>query len=98
MLALAGCMNFDSPDAKANKALPSELLQKISAIGSTPGAPMMMRIFKQDSVLEVWKQTSSGRYALLTTYKICAWSAGSGPRWSKATGNHRRAFTTSRPG
>jgi murein L,D-transpeptidase YafK len=95
---LAACMDLDSPDAKANKALPADLVQKIAAIGSTPGAPMMMRIFKQDSVLEVWKQTASGKYALLTTYKICAWSGGLGPKISEGDRQSPEGFYNITPG
>ena len=80
LLALAACSDMMSPNTKAIAPLSSELLHKISDIGSTPGAAMMIRIFKQDSVLEVWKQTAGGRFALLTTYKICAWSGGYGPK------------------
>jgi murein L,D-transpeptidase YafK len=79
VLALAACNDF-GVDGKASAPLPGDLLSKIKAIGSTPAAPMMMRIFKQDSELEVWKQTSSGQYALLTTYNICSWSGGLGPK------------------
>lgn len=78
-LALAACGGLIT-DGKAMAPLPGDLLQKIKAIGSSPGAPMMMRIIKQDSILEVWKQTNSGQYALLTTYKICAYSGGYGPK------------------
>ena len=38
-------------------------------------APILVRIFKEESVLEVWKQEeASSRYALLKTYDICKWS------------------------
>lgn len=80
MLAALGACTMMEGDGKANAPLPGALLSKIKAIGSTPGAPMMMRIFKEDSSLEVWKQTSSGQYALLGTYNICAWSGGLGPK------------------
>jgi murein L,D-transpeptidase YafK len=78
LLALAACGGLT--DGKAHAPLSSELLGEIRAVGSTAGAPMMMRIFKQDSVLEVWKQASGGKYALLKTYNICAWSGGLGPK------------------
>ena len=77
---LAACNEFITPDQKANQPLSSELVQKIKDIDSTIGAPMMMRIIKQESVMEVWKQTNSGKYALLTTFKICAYSGGFGPK------------------
>lgn len=79
LFGLAACAGLTA-DGKANAPLSSQLVSQIKAIGSTPGAPMMMRIFKQDSVLEVWKQTNSGQYALLKTFNICAWSGGIGPK------------------
>jgi len=79
-LGLAACNEFTTPDEKANQPLSSELVQKIKDIDSTLGAPMMMRIIKQESIMEVWKQTNSGKYALLTTFKICAYSGGFGPK------------------
>lgn len=79
-VALAACNEFTTPDEKANQPVSSELVQKIKDIGSTLGAPMMMRIIKQESIMEVWKQTNSGKYALLTTFKICAYSGGFGPK------------------
>ena len=79
LLTLAACGGLIT-EGKAIAPLSGDLLQKIKSIGSTPGAAMMMRIFKKDSILEVWKQTSSGQYALLTTYKICAYSGGYGPK------------------
>lgn len=79
-LTLAACGGFTTPDEKANQPISAELLQKISDIGSNARLPTMLRIFKQDSVMEVWKQTTRGKYALLTTFKICAWSGGLGPK------------------
>ncbi|HTJ58310.1 MAG TPA: murein L,D-transpeptidase family protein [Devosiaceae bacterium] len=82
-LGLAACGGFGlgtETDAKANAPLSGDLISKIRDIGSSPGAAMMIRIFKQDSTLEVWKQTSSGPYKLLTSYQICSWSGGLGPK------------------
>jgi murein L,D-transpeptidase YafK len=39
-----------------------------------------MRVFKEESELEVWKQDGSGRFALLRTYPICRWSGELGPK------------------
>jgi murein L,D-transpeptidase YafK len=44
-------------------------------------SPILIRIFKEESVLEVWKpQKATGRYALLKTYDICKWSGDLGPK------------------
>ncbi len=48
--------------------------------GMTPQSPVFVRIFKQESELEVWKQDRSGRYSLLKTYPICRWSGQLGPK------------------
>ena len=96
-LMLAACGEL-TPDAKANAPLSSELVGKIRDIGSTPGAPTMLRIFKQDSVMEVWKQTSAGPYKLLTTFKICAWSGGLGPKIAEGDRQAPEGFYDITPG
>ena len=45
-----------------------------------PQSPMLVRLFKQEAELEVWKQNRSGRFALLKTYPICRWSGDLGPK------------------
>jgi len=97
LLGLAACAGLTA-DGKANAPLSSQLVSQIKAIGSTPGAPMMMRIFKQDSVLEVWKQTTSGPYALLKTFNICAWSGGIGPKITEGDRQAPEGFYDITPG
>lgn len=60
--------------------IPTEVMEEIRAIGSTPASPIYIRIFKEESELEVWKRRSDGTYALLETYEICAWSGELGPK------------------
>ena len=43
-------------------------------------SPILVRLFKQEAELEVWKQARSGRFALLKTYPICRWSGDLGPK------------------
>jgi murein L,D-transpeptidase YafK len=43
-------------------------------------SPILIRLFKQEAELEVWKQTRSGQFALLKTYPICRWSGDLGPK------------------
>lgn len=43
-------------------------------------APILIRAFKQESELEVWKQDASGKMALLRTYPMCRWSGQLGPK------------------
>jgi murein L,D-transpeptidase YafK len=43
------------------------------------GRPVMIRIFKQESELELWLQSERG-YELFETYPICFWSGKLGPK------------------
>jgi murein L,D-transpeptidase YafK len=55
-------------------------MEQIAAIGSTPVAPIYIRVFKEESEFEIWKRRSDGTYGLLKTYAICAWSGELGPK------------------
>ena len=52
----------------------------MAARNTSPSAPILMRAFKKESELEVWKQTKGGRYVHLKTYPICRWSGALGPK------------------
>lgn len=43
-------------------------------------APILIRVFKEEAQLEVWKQERNGRYALLRSYEICKFSGRLGPK------------------
>lgn len=78
-LALSACSQFVG-DNRHNVPLPKALVDKLAAIGSSPTEPMVIRVFKQSSELEVWKRTTTGDFALLKTYPICKWSGALGPK------------------
>ena len=82
-VALAGC-NAEQvafvTNSKANKPIPQKLINEMAAKEMDPQSPMLVRLFKQEAELEVWKQDKSGRFALLTTYPICRWSGDLGPK------------------
>ncbi|MGI9357740.1 MAG: L,D-transpeptidase family protein, partial [Rhizobiaceae bacterium] len=83
-LLLTGCQNaFDGIDNRANVPIPSKLVRKIKAKGMTVASPIMLRIFKQENELEVWKRTHTGRYAKLKSYEICKWSGKFGPKFKE---------------
>ncbi len=79
--ALAGCQGtFDDLVPKAERAVPNKLTTKMKAKSMAFGSPIAIRIFKQEGDLEVWKQKTNGRFALLKSYKICKWSGKLGPK------------------
>ena len=43
-------------------------------------SPLFVRVFKEESELEVWKQREDGRFYHFKTYPICNWSGGLGPK------------------
>jgi murein L,D-transpeptidase YafK len=81
-LVLASCSDILPRDSKlkAVQPLKQASINHIAEIGATPGSAMMIRIFKQTSEFEVWKQTKAGPFKLYKTYAICAWSGTLGPK------------------
>lgn len=55
------------------------LEQRLAEAGVKPGAPMLMRIFKETSELEIWLEKGD-RFHLFATYPICNWSGTLGPK------------------
>ncbi len=77
---LSGCIGGLDDLAKAPPKLTSKMLAQMSAKGMRPESPVLVRIFKQESELEVWKVDKTGQYALLKTYPMCRWSGKLGPK------------------
>lgn len=80
---LAGCDTDQvslASNAKANQPVPPKLLAAIAEKDMDLQSPILVRLFKQEAELEVWKQTRSGQFALLKTYPICRWSGDLGPK------------------
>ena len=61
-------------------------------------SPILARIFKEESELEVWKQDRTGRFALLKTYPICRWSGELGPKIKEGDRQAPEGFYTITPG
>lgn len=64
----------------------ADLTQRLRAIDSRWGAPVFVRIYKQERELEVWAQTGAGTYALLDTWPICTYSGALGPKQREGDG------------
>jgi len=76
---LAGCTTADL-DTRSMQPLPAKLVSLMAQKGMKPSDPILIRIYKQESELEVWKRDRSGNYALLKIYPICRWSGKLGPK------------------
>ncbi len=78
-VALSGCMGLDDL-SEAPPKLSGKMIAEMSKKGMKPESPVLIRIFKQESELEVWKVDKSGTYALFKTYPMCRWSGKLGPK------------------
>ena len=82
--ALAGCIaeGASSPTfgPKHLQPVPTQTVAQIAAKGMDTNSPILLRIFKEEAELEIWKQARDGQYALLKTYPICRWSGELGPK------------------
>jgi murein L,D-transpeptidase YafK len=79
--ALAGCSGGVPTLNPASEApLSKETLSMLGRKGMDAGAPIFVRIFKEESELEVWKARDDGRFYHFKTYPICNWSGNVGPK------------------
>jgi murein L,D-transpeptidase YafK len=79
-LALAGCETDGTQVAKHLRPLSPQMLAQLEKKEMPKETPILVRLFKEESELEVWKQDRSGRFALLKTYPVCRWSGELGPK------------------
>ena len=82
-MLLAGCNSDEislATNAKANQPVSPKLVAEMTEKDMDLQSPILVRLFKQEAELEVWKQDRSGRFALLKTYPICRWSGDLGPK------------------
>ena len=93
--ALAACQSEYLP--KHLEPLPYRLIARMESLGVTEASPIFMRIFKEESVLEVWKETRSGRYVKLEDYEICTWSGELGPKFREGDRQAPEGFYTIHP-
>jgi murein L,D-transpeptidase YafK len=80
---LAGCNSDEislANNAKANQPVPPKLVAEMAAKNMDLQSPILIRLFKQEAELEVWKQDRTGRFEILKTYPICRWSGDLGPK------------------
>jgi murein L,D-transpeptidase YafK len=99
--ALAGCETDGvSPavTAKAMAPLSGDMMTLLEQKGMPKESPILVRIFKEEAELEVWKQDGSGQYALLKTYPICRWSGELGPKIKQGDRQAPEGFYSIAPG
>jgi murein L,D-transpeptidase YafK len=80
-LSLAACEEGRyRGSARHNIPIPSATYALMSEKGMSKSQPILIRSYKKESELEVWKKRADGKYALLKTYPMCRWSGQLGPK------------------
>ncbi len=81
ILALAACQDDGFQRSSRHLSpIPPSTLALMANKGMSKNDPIVIRSYKKESELELWKRGSDGRFALLKTYPICRWSGQLGPK------------------
>jgi murein L,D-transpeptidase YafK len=78
-LLLAGCAQVEIA-APHSLPLSKEVQLLLAKKKMTEKQPIFVRIFKEESELEIWKLKDDGRFYHFKTYPICNWSGELGPK------------------
>jgi murein L,D-transpeptidase YafK len=74
------------------------MLAEFTAKNMDKESPIVARIFKEESEMEIWKQNRDGQFELLKTYPICRWSGDLGPKKKEGDRQAPEGFYTITPG
>ena len=92
---LAGCSAQEIHPAKM--PLSKSAMKLLGKKGMSARAPIFIRIFKEESELEVWKQKPDGHFYHFKTYPICTWSGKLGPKFRQGDKQAPEGFYNIKP-
>jgi murein L,D-transpeptidase YafK len=96
---LAGCQADElGYGPKAQRPVSSDIKRKMTDLNMSSTSPIMIRIFKEENTLEVWKEKRNGRFALLEEFEICKWSGKLGPKFKEGDRQAPEGFYEITPG
>jgi murein L,D-transpeptidase YafK len=98
-LTPVACLGGDSNQlpTRATKELPPALLALLRQKKMPKHSPIILRIFKEEAELEVWKQDTTGHFQLLKIFPICRWSGDLGPKLHQGDRQAPEGFYTVTP-
>lgn len=76
----ASSIDISKVKNKVEQPLSSRIVAEMQKKDMPRTSPIMIRIFKEEGVLEIWKAKADNRFDKLTSYQICAWSGKLGPK------------------
>jgi murein L,D-transpeptidase YafK len=87
-----------SPSLRSLQPLSAQMVTEIEQKNMNKESPILVRLFKEESELEVWKEDRNGDFTLLKTYPICRWSGELGPKIKQGDRQAPEGFYTITPG
>ncbi len=93
------CLSEDGNQLPENatKELSPELLSLLRQKKMAKHSPVILRVFKEEAELEVWKQDATGHFQILKTYPVCRWSGDLGPKLHEGDRQTPEGFYTITP-
>lgn len=79
LVALSACSSTD----KALEPLSPQVMADLQRQNLKVGAPLFVRVFKEENQMEVWLQQAYGPHVLFRTYDICSRSGVLGPKYKE---------------
>ncbi|NEU13195.1 murein L,D-transpeptidase [Methylobacterium sp. BTF04] len=101
MTALGACQDGTTGGGVPLRALAPvspKTLALMAQKGMSQSDPILIRAYKKEAEMEVWKRGASGQYALLKTFPICRWSGQLGPKTKTGDRQAPEGFYTVTPG
>ncbi len=97
---IAGCDDsyLDQGPGRSQQPISAATLAEMEKLDTTPSSPTLIRTYKKEAELEIWKMKSNGEYALLKTYPMCRWSGQLGPKKREGDMQVPEGFYTIAPG
>ncbi len=95
---LAACSNTPTIPPPSEVPLSKDAISLLAKKGMQSGSPIFVRIFKEESELEIWKQRDDGRFYHFKTYPICNWSGEIGPKLTYGDRQAPEGFYSVTPG
>ena len=95
-LALAACQD-DTRSTRHLAPIPPATMALMASKGLSKNDPILVRAYKKEAEMEVWKRGSDGQYALLKTFPICRWSGQLGPKVREGDRQAPEGFYTVTP-
>ncbi|WP_159730219.1 murein L,D-transpeptidase family protein [Methylosinus sp. Ce-a6] len=97
-LALSACNDLGSGSQRSLAPIPPETLALMEQVGVAKESPTLIRAYKKEAELQIWKQRPDGRYAFVKTFPMCRWSGQLGPKVREGDRQAPEGFYSITPG